>query len=69
MSHTWKYKLYGAKEMLSTSNETNADIYLERLLLFPIDIQNKIIEDISQLPQCTIDSVANIMSFYSVNEC
>lgn len=54
--------------MLNASNETKAHIYMERLLLFPIDIQDRIIEDISQLNECNNDSVANVMGSYSIHE-
>lgn len=54
--------------MLNSSNETKAQIYMERLLLFPIDIQDKIIDDISQLQHCNNDAVASVIGEYSIHE-
>ena len=53
-------------EMISHNNETEAHLYLEQLMLFPVDIQDKIIEEISNLGQCNSDAVANIIGRYSM---
>jgi len=52
--------------MINANNETQAHIYLEQLLLFPVDIQDKIIEEISHLRSCSSDAVANIIGHYSI---
>jgi len=52
--------------MIDANNETQAHIYLEQLLLFPVDIQDKIIEEISHLRNCSSDAVANIIGHYSI---
>ena len=53
-------------QMIDANNETQAHIYLEQLLLFPVDIQDKIIEEISHLRNCSSDAVANIIGHYSI---
>lgn len=52
-------------ELINGNNETQAHIYMETILLFPIDIQDKIIEKISHLTYCSSDEVAKIISEYS----
>jgi hypothetical protein len=52
--------------MIDSNNETQAHMYLEQLLLFPVDIQDKIIEEISHLRNCTNDAVASIIGNYSI---
>jgi len=68
MSATWKYQARRLKQMIDSNNETQAHLYMERLLLFPIDIQDRIIEDISHLSHCNSDAVANILGYYSMQE-
>ena len=68
MSSIWKYQARRLKQMIDANNETQAHLYMERLLLFPIDIQDKIIEDISRLPHCNSDAVATILGHYSIFE-
>mgnify|MGYP000323579363 CR=1 FL=1 len=53
-------------KMIDNNNETQAHIYLEQLLLFPVDIQDKIIEEISYLGNCSSDAVASIIGHYSI---
>jgi len=50
MSATWKYQARRLKQMIDSNNETQAHLYMEHLLLFPVDIQDRIIEEISHLP-------------------
>lgn len=68
MSATWKYQARRLKQMIDSNNETQAHLYMEHLLLFPVDIQDRIIEEISHLPHCTSDAVANILGHYSILE-
>jgi hypothetical protein len=68
MSAIWKYQAQHLKQMIDSNNETQAHLYMERLLLFPIDIQDRIIEDISHLSHCNSDAVANILGHYSIQE-
>lgn len=68
MSATWKYQARRLKQMIDSNNETQAHLYMEHLLLFPVDIQDRIIEEISHLPHCTGDAIANILGHYSILE-
>jgi hypothetical protein len=66
MSTIWQHQARRLNQMINANNETQAHIYLEQLLLFPVDIQDKIIEDISNLAHCNSGAVANIIGRYSV---
>jgi len=68
MSATWKYQARRLKQMIDSKNETQAHLYMERLMLFPVDIQDRIIEDISHLAHCNSDAVATILGYYSIQE-
>ena len=68
MSATWKYQASRLKQMVDANNDTQAHLYMEQLLLFPVDIQDRIIEDISNLPQCNSNAIANILGHYSIQE-
>ena len=68
MCASWKYQARRLKQMIDTKNETHAHIYMERLMLLPVDIQDRIIEDISDLPQCSSDAVAGILGHYSIQD-
>ena len=54
--------------MINCNNETQAHLYLEQLMLFPVDVQDKIIEEISNLRHCNSDAVADIIGRYSMPE-
>ena len=66
MSATWKYQAKCLNQMINANNETQAHLYLEQLLLFPVDIQDRIIEEISHLSNCNSTEVANIIGQYSI---
>jgi hypothetical protein len=66
MCAVWKYQARRLKQIIDSNNETQAHIYMEQLMLFPVDIQDKIIEDISHLSHCNSDAVANILGHYSI---
>jgi hypothetical protein len=68
MSAIFSYQAQRLNEMLDSNNDTQAHIYLEQLLLFPVDIQDKIIEDISSLKNCTSDAIARIIGHHSIIE-
>lgn len=68
MSATWKYQAQRLKQLIDANSVTQAHLYMERLLLFPIDIQDRIIEDISHLPHCNSDAVATILGHYSIQD-
>jgi len=66
MRTTWTCQARCLKQMIDSNNETQAHMYLEQLLLFPVDIQDKIIEEISYLSNCNSEDVANIIGNYSI---
>jgi len=39
---------------------------MEKLMLFPVDIQDRILEDISNLSYCSSDAIADIFGLYSI---
>lgn len=53
-------------QMIDANNETQAHIYLEQLLLFPVDVQDKIIEEVSQLQNCSSEAIAKVLSRYAM---
>ncbi len=68
MSATWKHQARCLNQMINENKETQAHLYLEQLLLFPLDIQDKIIEEISHLGNCNSDAVAIIIGHYSIQD-
>ena len=66
MSTIWKNHAIVLADMIKENNETQAHLYLEQLMLFPVDIQDKIIEEISHLNNCSTDAVASIIGHYSI---
>lgn len=66
MSAIWKSHAMHLANMINQNNETEAHLYLEQLMLFPVDIQDKIIEEVSNLSQCSSDAVASIIGRYSM---
>lgn len=68
MSAIWKNHAINLADMIKGNNETQAHLYLEQLMLFPLDIQDKIIEEVSHLSHCHSDAVAGIISHYSMVE-
>ncbi|MDX2369854.1 MAG: hypothetical protein QNK36_15870 [Colwellia sp.] len=66
MSTTWICQARCLNKMIDANNETQAHMYLEQLLLFPVDIQDKIIEEISHLSNCNSEAVACIIGNYSM---
>lgn len=68
MSAMWKYQARRLKQLIDSNNETQAHLYMERLMLFPVDVQDRIIEDISHLSHCSSDAVATILGHYSIQE-
>lgn len=66
MNTAWRHQAQHLNQLIDAGNENQARIYLEQLLLFPPNIQNRIIEDISKLSHCNSQSIASIMHHYSV---
>lgn len=68
MSAIWKNHAMHLANMINGNNETQAHLYLEQLMLFPVDVQDKIIDEISNLNQCNSEAVASIINYYSMQE-
>ncbi|WP_440877276.1 hypothetical protein [Thalassotalea sp. PLHSN55] len=66
MSSIWSNHAAHLTELVNGNRETQAHLYLEQLMLFPVDVQDKIIEEISHLSHCNCDAVANIISKHTV---
>jgi hypothetical protein len=66
MSSIWINHASRLAEFINNNNETQAHLYLEQLMLFPLDIQDKIIDDISHLSHCSSEAIASIISRYSM---
>lgn len=64
MSAIWRSHASRLAALMADNNETQAHLYLEQLMLFPVDIQDKIIEDISHLSNCNNESISDIISSY-----
>jgi len=68
MSAIWINHASRLAEFINANNETQAHLYLEQLMLFPVNIQDKIIEDISRLKHCNNDAIAGIINQYTMFE-
>jgi len=55
-------------EFVNSNNEVQAHLYLEQLMLFPVDIQDEIINDVSHLAYCNYESVSKVISQYTIFE-
>lgn len=68
MSSIWINHASHLTELINNNRETQAHLYLEQLMLFPVDVQDKIIEEISHLSNCNSDAVASIIGRYTMFE-
>ncbi|MGB1199552.1 MAG: hypothetical protein ACPG46_10925 [Thalassotalea sp.] len=68
MSAIWTNHANQLIEFMNNNNDTHAHMYLEQLMLFPVDIQDKIIRDVSRLKQRNTETVAGIINQYSMFE-
>lgn len=66
MSAIYRHQAQCLSNMFDAHNETQAHLYLEQLLLFPVDIQDRIIDEISHLGNCNSDAIASIIGHYSM---
>ncbi|WP_426360410.1 hypothetical protein ACPUVO_09430 [Pseudocolwellia sp. HL-MZ19] len=51
--------------MEGEDKEVELHTYLSKIMLFPEDLQDKIIEDIGMLPRCTKAAVNELLASYS----
>ena len=68
MSAIWNNHAQRLIELMNSNNEAQAHLYLEQLMLFPVDIQDKIINDVSGLQHCNPKDVAEIINKYMMVE-
>lgn len=66
MNALWENHASRLIDLLNSNNETQAHLYLEQLMLFPLHVQDEIIEKISRLPYCTKESVCEIFFQYTM---
>lgn len=66
MSEAFKKQAQRLNRMIDANNVIQAHIYLEQLMLFPVDIQDKIIDEISELGNCKSEAIASIINRYSM---
>ena len=68
MSAIWKNHAERLIELINSNNESQAHLYLEQLMLFSVEIQDKIINEVSSLNHCNADKVASIINKYMMQE-
>ena len=68
MSSIWLRHAESLNEMMRDQNELQAHLYLEQLMLFPVDVQDRIINEISFLGNCTSEAIASILAHYATSE-
>ena len=68
MNNIWESHAAQLMDLINNNKETQVHMFLEQLMLFPFDVQDKIIEDISHLKQCNRGTVAKIIHHYSMPE-
>ncbi len=66
MSSIWINHANHLTHLINNNREMQAHLYLEQLMLFPVDVQDKIIEEISHLSNCNNDAVAAVIGQYTM---
>lgn len=65
MASIWQNHANDIAHLIDQNDPTKAHLYLETLMLLPVDIQDKIIHEISSLPKCSNDKIEAILTKYS----
>lgn len=65
MSLIWEHHANHLANLMGDNDQLQAHLYLEQLMLFPVDIQDKIINEIANLAKCNTDNISQIIHFYS----
>ncbi len=65
MSSIWEHHAKHLGELVNAKDELQAHLFLEQLMLFPVDIQDKIISEISSMSSCKTEDISLIISFYA----
>ncbi|MGJ8694340.1 MAG: hypothetical protein ACSHW0_17870 [Thalassotalea sp.] len=68
MSSIWTNHARRLKELIDCNNEAQAHLFLEQLMLLPVDIQDTIIEEVSNLGKCSEEAIAHILNVHSMME-
>ncbi len=66
MSSIWLSHAKSLNDLMRDQNEVQAHLYMEQLMLLPVDTQDKIIEEISELGNCSSDAIAAILAHYEI---
>ena len=66
MSALWNCHSMRLISLINNNNETQAHLYLEQVMLLPLNIQDEIIEKISRLQHCSTEAVSEIISEYTL---
>lgn len=65
MASVWTNHARNIAELVNSNKDTQAHLYLEQMMLFPVDVQDQIIDKISRLEHCTNEAVAEIIQQHS----
>ena len=65
MSAICSYHAVHLFDLVNHNKAIEMSLYIEHLMLFPNDIQDRIMEDISKLPHCNNEAIAKIFSHYT----
>lgn len=68
MKSTWSNNVDGIFNFIDINQGSPVRVTIDQLMLFPAEIQDKIIEDISLLPLCTKEAVTKIINKYKQSE-
>lgn len=61
MSSVWINHAQHLKELID-NHQTQAHLFLEQLMLLPVDIQDVIIEEISHLQTCNVEAITSVIN-------
>lgn len=66
MSSIFKSNNQQLNKIIDANKDIQTHIFLEQLLLLPIDLQDKVIDEISLLGNCNSHAIAKIIGKYSI---
>jgi hypothetical protein len=65
MSAITRHRSQYLNKIIDANTDIQASIFLEQLFLLPIDVQDKVIDEISHLGNCNCEAIAKIIGKYS----
>lgn len=68
MSSTWESHAQKLVNLVDANEPILAHLFLEKLMLLPVDVQDKIIDEISHLECCSSEQVAKIIGDYNMTD-